>query len=139
MTNISQVIGKLYDNTKTGDFQWMSLQSYQSEEFNNSLRNYILKTQKNYYSFDWKRYTSSYLNEQNSYVLKTKNGGVFTLFSFEYNTTTYYILTAQKNPYGRVVELNVREEFQDKLYELSMLITDKCDSIEDFLCEFLCE
>ena len=138
MTNISEVITKLYDNTKNAIYHWVSLRSYQSQEFNNVLRDYIIKNQKKYYSAGW-RDNSAYLDEQNSYALKTKNGGMFALLSYEYDNLTYYILVAQKTSYGKIVELNVQEELQEELRKLSILVAEQCDSIDDFLRDFLCE
>ena len=135
MKIVSEIIKKLDSITRKNEGKWENLVAYQSSEYNEVLRNYIIKCQKNYYT----DFRNIYLDEQGSYVFKTKEGGIFVVLRYEQNYSDYYILAAQKTRYGKIVELNTKNDLQLELRNLVELINETLDSIDSFIESFLKE
>lgn len=134
MKIVLDVIEKLYIKTKEGTYCWECLGEYIKRNENGELRRHILSSQKTYYGSSYNKtyYGSMFLDERKSYTLEVNNG-VILLLGYSDGKNMYYILAAQRTPKSRVVELNVKEELQDKLETLRVIVSNKCDNIEEFL------
>lgn len=135
MININKLINTLILKTKTENpidhISWSNLRQYCEIENNEPLRKYIVAASQNYYSK--KAFTSKFfLDEYSSYIADINNGTI-TVLTYQGEDEQYYILCAQSSPNNRIIDLNIKQEYQDSLYSLVMSIKENDDNIEKFI------
>ncbi|MBE7031949.1 MAG: hypothetical protein E7401_03185 [Ruminococcaceae bacterium] len=134
---INALVTKTKDTSGNENLKWCNLRQYLESEKNEALRKYVVFSSKNYYNRS-SFYTKDvdFLNEFSSYVVDVNNGTIIVL-TYQCENSMYHILCAQTTKTSRVVELNLRQEYQTDLKSLINTIRDDVDNIDKFLGDII--